>query len=583
MAIIGIDLGTTNSLAVVWENGEAKIIKNRLGSELTPSVVSVDEGKILVGQPAKERLVTHPEQTAAAFKRDMGTKKKYKLGEYIFSPEELSSLVISKLKEDAEAYLGEAVEEVIISVPAYFNNDQRYATKTAAKLAGIPCERIVNEPSAAALSCRMKEGEQDQTVLVVDFGGGTLDVSVVECFENIVEIQTIAGDNHLGGKDFDEVIAKQFCKENHIDWEKMEAKEKAILLRRAEKCKMELTESESAELHYRYQGNAYSFVFTSDLLIEISAELFLKLKTVMSKAIRDSGRMPTDITDVLPVGGTCKMPVVREYLAHLFRKPVEELPSGDRVVALGLGVYCGIKQQQGEIKDVLMTDVCPFSLGTDIYNPQNPAWPIMSVIIERNTVLPVKASHIYTTTSEAPYMDIYQGEGYYAHENIKLGGIGINDIPNEFKGKRLTLELIFAYDINGILDVTMRVKETGQEKNITIVSENNPMTSEDIADSQERIKRLNFVDEEENQAFIALAKRIYEESVGEVRGQAERILFHFLNVLKSNSPIRIKKTREEFLPYLNQLETYVEEDIFEREKWMEEEWEGTHVLESKGE
>lgn len=563
MASIGIDLGTTNSLVAVWKDGKAQILKNKLGYELTPSVVSVEEGKVLVGQPAKERLVTHPEQTVSGFKRYMGMKKEFRLGEAVFSPEELSALVIAKLVEDAEAVLGERVEEAIISVPAYFNNDQRFATKTAAKLAGITCNRIVNEPSAAALACRMQDMGEEQTFLVVDFGGGTLDVSVVDCFENIVEIQAIAGDNYLGGRDFDEVIAKKFCEVNGIDFDCMEDMEKGSLLRRAEVCKMELSTAKVAQMHFRHEEKEYSLEVTEDMVIEIAGNLLLRLKKVISKAIKDSGRTPRDITDVLPIGGTCQMPIIRDYLAHLFHKPVDNMVNGDKAVSLGLGTYCGIKMQNKDVQDVLLTDVCPFSLGTEVSNPMMPAKPIMSVLIERNTVLPTSVSQVYNTTSDIPMFDIYQGEGYYAEENVKIGILALDELPAELKGKRKEVELVFAYDINGILEVTAKELSTGKENSITIVSAQNPLTPSQIEEKRNKMKKIGFAEGEENKEVIALASRIYEESVGNVRNQAEYLLRSFLYTLRTNSPIRIKKARERIMPVLRELEEYVNCDVFD--------------------
>lgn len=565
MAIIGIDLGTTNSLVAVWKDGKTQILKNKLGDEMTPSVISVEDGKILVGKPAKERLVTHPELTVSGFKRYMGMKKEFRLGDMVFSPEELSSLIIAKLVEDAEASLGEKVEEAIISVPAYFNNDQRFATKTAAKLAGITCNRIVNEPSAAALACRMQDMSVEQTFLVVDFGGGTLDVSVVDCFENIVEIQSIAGDNHLGGRDFDEVIAKKFCEENGIDFSRLTEVERGTLLRRAEVCKMELSKDTSTRMHFRMGEKEYSLKMTEDMLIEIAGNLLLRLKKVMSKAIKDSGRTPKDITKVLPIGGTCQMPMIRIYLAYLFHKSVDEMPSGDRIVAYGLGTYCGIKKQNKDVKDVLLTDVCPFSLGTDVTNYLEPIRPIMSVIIERNTVLPAKISRLYNTTSDIPMFDIYQGEGYYAEENVKIGFLALDDLPDDIKGMRKQIELIFAYDINGILEVTAKEVSTGQESSVTIVSANNPLSPDEIEEKRKKMKQIGFVEEEENQEVIALASRIYEESVGSIRDRADYLLQNFLHVLQSNSPIRIRKAREQILPILRGMELYVNTDVFDVE------------------
>ena len=578
MAIIGIDLGTTNSLVAVWKDGKAQILKNKLGYELTPSVVSVEDGKILVGQVAKERLVSHPEVTISGFKRFMGMKKEVCLGEMVFSPEELSALVIAKLVEDAEASLDETVEEAIISVPAYFNNDQRFATKTAAKLAGITCNRIVNEPSAAALACRMQDMSVEQTFLVVDFGGGTLDVSVVDCFENIVEIQSIAGDNHLGGRDFDETIAKKFCEENGIDFDRLSEMERGSLLRRAEVCKMELSQADTVEMHFRYGEKEYTLELTENMLIEISGSLLLRLKKIMSRAIKDSGRRPVDITEVLPVGGTCQMPMIRNYLAHLFHKQVDELPSGDKIVAYGLGTYCGIKMQNQEVKDVLLTDVCPFSLGTEVTNHLMPARPLMSVIIERNTVLPAKISQVYHTSSEIPMFNIYQGEGYYAEENVKIGFLALDDLPDEVKGIRKSIELVFAYDINGILEVTAKELSSGKESSVAIVSARNPLSSGEIEEKKNKMKKIGFVEEEENKEIIALASRIYEESAGSIRDEAENLLHSFLYILRTNSPIRIKKCREKILPILRDMEQYVNTDVFDMKFAFdafdeEEEWE----------
>ena len=250
--IIGIDLGTTNSLVAVWQDGESRLIPNAFGEYLTPSVVSIEEdGTIYVGKTAKERLASHPEDTASVFKRYMGTAKKYRLGKKEYRPEELSSFVLKKLKEDAERYLGEPVEEAIISVPAYFNDMGRNATKRAGLLAGLKVERIINEPSAAALACQNRKQEEDATILVFDFGGGTLDVSVVECFDNVIEILAVSGDNQLGGQDFDDAIVKYFLRHCEIDPKNLTAQTRAILRSSAEKCKKELTEKTSAEMVVR--------------------------------------------------------------------------------------------------------------------------------------------------------------------------------------------------------------------------------------------------------------------------------------------------------------------------------------------
>ena len=563
MAIIGIDLGTTNSLVTVWENGVAKILPNKLGSELTPSVVSIENGAVLVGQPAKDRLITHPDVTVGSFKRYMGTNKVFKLGEREFVPEELSALVIAKLKADAELYLGEKVEEAIISVPAYFNNDQRYATKVAAKLAGVTCNRIVNEPSAAALSCRMGKFDEDQTVLVVDFGGGTLDISIVDCFENIVEITAISGDNHLGGIDFDILIVEEFCKENQLEWEQLELAEREQLLKKAERCKIGLSQSDVAKMSFKYKDKEYSYALTKERLLDICSPLFVKMKQVISRALKDSELSIEDITDVLPVGGSCNMPIVREYLSYLFKRPIDQQKDADKMVANGLGVYCGIKMRKEEIKDVMLTDVCPFSLGTNVSNPLDSSRPIMSVIIERNTVLPIKTTRTYTVSTGAKsiYFKIYQGEEYYVGENIKIGEIYLDGL--EGTEVNPIVSLTFAYDINGILDVTAKDISTGKEKNVVIVSDQNPLTAKEIQELKKRMDQLSFVDTEENSAVINMASRIYAESVGMLRDQAENLLYSFQSVLNTNSPIKIKKTREYYMQILKSMEEYMDRDVFE--------------------
>lgn len=246
--ILGIDLGTTNSLAAVWQNGESMLIPNSFGEYLTPSVVSFGEDDtVYVGKTAKERLVTHPECSVSVFKRFMGTDKKYKIRGKKYRPEELSAFVLRKLREDAQRYLGEEIEEAVVSVPAYFNDKARKATKNAGELAGLKVDRIINEPSAAALACRKCGNEQDETFLVFDFGGGTLDVSLVDCFDNIIEITAVSGDNHLGGSDFDEAVAREFCREHHLDFDELSPQRQGILLESASRAKCGLSEKKGCD------------------------------------------------------------------------------------------------------------------------------------------------------------------------------------------------------------------------------------------------------------------------------------------------------------------------------------------------
>ncbi|MBQ8646906.1 MAG: molecular chaperone HscC, partial [Oscillospiraceae bacterium] len=364
MAIIGIDLGTTNSLAAVWKDGASRLIPNALGEYLTPSAVSIDEdGTVLVGATARQRVVSHPGRSAASFKRSMGTDKVYQLADRSFTPEELSALVLRQLKADAEAWLGEPVEEAVISVPAYFNDRQRAATKRAGQLAGLRVERLVNEPSAAALSC-YEPDKGEASFLVFDFGGGTLDVSVVECFDNVVNILAVSGDNRLGGNDFDQIIARLFCVENGLSFSELDNTTRAILLEQAENCKQALSHSRMAMMVLDSAGAKGAMTLDGKKLVDHSQDLLKRMRTPIAKALRDSGVGRSELAGIIPVGGSCKMPLVQQYLTHLMGKPPRQNARPDTAVALGAGMYAAMKERKAGIAEMVLTDICPFTLGT---------------------------------------------------------------------------------------------------------------------------------------------------------------------------------------------------------------------------
>ena len=340
MAVIGIDLGTTNSLGAVYRNGRVELIPNRFGSFLTPSVVSVTEdGDVLVGEIAKERLITHPESTAASFKKDMGLDRKWTLGKKSFLPEELSSFVVRSIVEDAKEYLGEEIEEAVISVPAYFHDRQRVATKRAGALAGICVNRIINEPSAAAMASYF-DTSREQVFLIFDFGGGTLDVSIVDCFDTMVEILSVSGDNRLGGDNFHEVMAENFLKEHQIPERQVSAKEYAVLLRQAEICKRKLSREESANMSAVIGGKTYQSQYTNERLMEESSVILRRIRKVLTHAMKDGGLTLQDVDAVVMVGGSSKMPLIQSYLQHLFRKTPIVTGNCDEMIARGLGLVC---------------------------------------------------------------------------------------------------------------------------------------------------------------------------------------------------------------------------------------------------
>lgn len=431
MAVIGIDLGTTNSLGAVFRDGQVELIPNRFGSYLTPSVVSLGEGgEILVGEVAKERLVTHPKQSAASFKKDMGTKKAKVLGNKKFLPEELSSFVIRSIVEDAELYLKEEIEEAIISVPAYFHDKQRVATKQAGTLAGVTVKRIINEPSAAALASYF-HAQQEQIYLIFDFGGGTFDISIVECFDTMVEILSVSGDNHLGGDDFHEIMVEAFLAEHGLIRNAVTDKEYAVLLRRAEICKQRLTAETAARMSAVIAGRTYQSEFTNRRLMDESAVILGKIKKVMGRALEDSGLAMRDIDVVVMVGGSSKMPLIQSYLRHLFQQAPFVVGNCDEMVVRGLGILCAVKERDEAVRDYVLTDICPFTLGTSVFNRADAENCYMAPIIERNTVLPCsKVRRFYTVFDNQTKIDIsiLQGEHPYADDNLCLEKMCIKKI-----------------------------------------------------------------------------------------------------------------------------------------------------------
>ena len=558
MAMIGIDLGTTNSLAAVWKDGKSVLIPNAFGDLLTPSAVSLDEdGTILVGKVAKERLISHPECSVTAFKRLMGTTAKLQLGEQAFSPEELSSFVLRRLKEDAEAYLGEPVTEAVISVPAYFNDNQRSATKLAAQLAGLHTERLVNEPSAAALACRFQDTGKDQSFLVFDFGGGTLDVSVVDCFDTVIEIAAVAGDNRLGGNDFDEAIARHFCKINGQELAQLSPTEQAILLKQAQLCKEILTHRGQAAMMQDSPKFPNPLLLNNKLLLEISAPFFQRMERVIARALTDGGHTVGEIDKVLLVGGSCHMPVVQSYIAHLLGREIARLGSPDTVVAQGVGVYAGIKARGEELKDIMMTDVCPFTLGVEVYSHEKEKLSHIAPMIERNSVLPVSVEHPFYTLSDNQKritISVYQGEAYFARENLKLGELEV-EVPPKPKGEEQVL-VRFTYDINGILEVEVQSPSTKEKKRQVIVGQRLHLSQEEIDARLMELQRLKIhpADQEENRLVLARGERIYTESLGPVREQTGRCLAYLREAMDSQSPTRIRRAREESTRFFDAVE-----------------------------
>lgn len=528
MAIIGIDLGTTNSLACVCLNGEATLVPTPLGDVLTPSVVSLnEEGEVCVGAVAKERLVSHPEVSVSSFKRYMGTNKVFHLEDKMFTPQELSAFVLRQLKEDAERFLKEEVTEAVISVPAYFNDNQRNATKEAGILAGLKVERLVNEPSAAALAASRISREEEQSYLVFDFGGGTLDVSVVDYFDNVIEIIAVSGDNRLGGDDFDLMIAARFCRQSELDFDRLNPHNKATLLRLAESCKRELTTKDKALLTFETEGRKLQMDMCNVDLAEAAQDLFERIDTVVKQALRDSGRTIDDVDEIVLVGGSSKMPVLSFYLeALLGRKPCV-IGSPDEVVAMGAGIFAAIKSRSQEVRDLVLTDICPFSLGVEVVNHGDESKPVMSPIIERNSILPTSKRGYYTNARDnqrSITFSIYQGDAYYCKDNLKLGEIKIDVLPLS-EGQN-QIEVCFTYDINGILEVDVFDHLQNQKKRETIISENSPMAPEEVERRLKELQAYKMMPPGGIRTRLVLARgeRLFMELLGERRRAVEEVV-----------------------------------------------------------
>ncbi len=542
MAVIGIDLGTTNSLACVYMDGCTRLIPNAFGKVLTPSVVSAGEdGSIYVGAVAKERLVTHPEATAASFKRYMGTGMTFGLAGQKFTPQELSSFVLRQLKADAEHFLGEEVTEAVISVPAYFNDNQRYATKEAGELAGLRVERLVNEPSAAALTASRLGGREEGCFLVFDFGGGTLDVSVVDYFDNVIEIIAVSGDNHLGGDDFDESIARYFCNMHEISYEGLKAGERASLLQFAEKCKRDLSSLKEVTGTFELCGEK-KMTLDNVRLAKLGQDLFDRMALVITRVLNDSGRTIEELDEIILVGGSSRMPAVGFFLQTVFGKNPHMAASPDEIVAMGAGIYAGIKERKEEIRDLVLTDICPFTLGTSVINYVNNKNPIMSPIIERNSILPSSKRGFYTNAGayqEKVKIGIYQGEEYYCRDNVYLG-----EIELEIEGKRQgenKIEVCFTYDINGILIVEVTDLDRGIKKQMVLTNDSARMEEGELQQRLEELKAYKLAAPGDIRTKLALARgeRLFVQLTGEKRKMAADVMGRLHEVISMQNDQKI--------------------------------------------
>jgi len=564
--IVGIDLGTTNSLVAVWRDGRAELIPNALGQVLTPSCVSLDEdGRVLVGLAARDRLLTSPRRSAAAFKRYMGTEKRLLLGEKDFRPEELSALVLKSLKADAEAYLGEPVVEAVITVPAYFNDTQRKATRIAGELAGLKVERLLNEPTAAALAYGLHRLQEESQFLIFDLGGGTFDVSILELFAGVMEVRATAGDNFLGGEDFATALIEGFLaaagKPAGLPGAKQLSVEQMAKLRaEAERVKRELSSRDTSIFAYRHGDQPLNWEVSSDAFETLCGSLLDRLRTPIERALRDAKLSAAALERIVLVGGATRMPIVHRLVSRLFGRFPNRDINPDEAIALGAAVQAGLKARDAALEDVVMTDVCPYTLGIEIseqYAQDQHRAGVFMPVIERNTVIP--ASRSKTVMAVRDYqtqvdLKVFQGESRNVEDNVLLGTLKV-PLPRLPRTQQ-QVDVRFTYDINGLLEVEATVQANKARQAIVIEQSPGAMSKEDVQKSLAALERLKVHPREqaENQALLERLKRLFEQHLGENREWVARQYAGFETVLERQNPRDIAHAREQLTGLLNQFE-----------------------------
>ena len=520
--IIGIDLGTTNSAVAVMEGGSPIIIPNIEGNRTTPSVVAfTKDGERLVGETAKRQAITNPDRTVSSIKREMGTDHKITIDDKTYTPQDISAMILQKLKSDAESYLGEKITDAVITVPAYFTDAQRQATKDAGKIAGLNVKRIVNEPTAASLAYGMDKDGESQTIMVYDLGGGTFDVSILELSDGVFEVRATRGNNRLGGDDFDnrliDYIAEEFKKENSIDLrdEKMSLQR---LKEAAEKAKKELSSRMTSNINLPFITATASGPLHLNMDItrakfdELTSDLVKKTEDPVTNALKDAGLSASDIDKVLLVGGSTRIPAVQECIKRLIGKNPQKDINPDECVALGAAIQGGVLS--GDVKDLLLLDVTPLSLGIETMGN------ITTRLIERNTTIPTKKSQIFTTAADnqtSVEIHVLQGERQMAKDNVTLGRFNLDGIAPARRGVP-QIEVTFDIDANGIVNVSAKDLGTGKEQHITITSSSN-LTDEEI-DKKVKEAEMYAKEDEKNKNLI------------EARNNADSIIYQSESTLK---------------------------------------------------
>lgn len=561
--IVGIDLGTTHSLIGYHGPDGPTLIPNALGEWLTPSVVSVDgDETLIVGRAAVDRLITHPQRTVASFKRWMGTNRVTRLGRHALRPEELSALVLRTLIADAESHFGRPVTEAVISVPAYFGDAQRKATRIAGELAGIKVERLINEPTAAAMAYGLQQRDGGGRFLVFDLGGGTFDVSILEMFDGVMEVHASAGDNFLGGEDFLSALHDACLRELKVEAKSLTASEDAQLRRRLESAKREMSNASGGpvDVEFLLGGESRRWQIDEAGFSRLCEPLVQRMRAPLERAMRDARLAPDQLDDIVLVGGASRMPLTARLVSRMFgRLPLRHI-NPDEAIALGAAVAAGMKARDESLEEIILTDVCPHSLGVDTAQDNGHGQVttgLFSPIIHRNATVPVSRVERYQPMRDQQTQvefNIYQGESPRVENNVKLGTISVK-VPARAAHEN-PVDIRFTYDVNGLLQVEATIVATGQTHEVVLQQNPGVLTEDEIRQRLAALAELKVHprDQQENLLVIAHAERLYEELLW-ARRDLQDALVRFRTVLDGQDSMQIREHRTHFAQLLEHIES----------------------------